>query len=29
MPRAYGAFVQEQRRLSLKQADERRLWRAN
>lgn len=29
MPRAYGAFVQEQRRLGLKQADERRLWRAN
>ena len=29
MPRAYGAFVQEQRRLSLKQADERRLWRSN
>ena len=29
MPKAYGAFVQEQRRLSLKQADERRLWRGN
>jgi DNA polymerase III subunit epsilon len=28
VPRAYGAFVQEQRRLSLAQADERRLkWR--
>ncbi len=29
MPRAYGAFIQEQRRLALKQADERRLWRSN
>lgn len=29
MPRAYGGFVQEQRRLALKQADERRLWRGN
>lgn len=27
MPKAYGAFVQEQRRLALKQADERRMWR--
>lgn len=27
MPRAYGAFVQEQRRFALQQADARRLWR--
>ena len=27
VPRAYGALVQEQRRLSLSQADERRMWR--
>lgn len=29
IPRAYGELVQEQRRLALKQADERRLWRGN
>lgn len=28
MPRAYGAMVQEQRRLSQKQADARRMWRS-
>ena len=28
MPRAYGAMVQEQRRLSQKQADARRQWRS-
>jgi DNA polymerase-3 subunit epsilon len=28
VPRAYGAFVQEQRRLALAQADERRRWQA-
>jgi DNA polymerase III subunit epsilon len=28
IPRAYGAFVQEQRRLSQAQADQRRLWRS-
>lgn len=27
VPRAYGAFVQEQRRLAMLQADERRMWR--
>jgi DNA polymerase III subunit epsilon len=27
VPRVYGAFVQEQRRLSLLQSDERRMWR--
>ena len=27
MPRGYGAFVQEQRRFALQQADARRLWR--
>lgn len=27
VPRAYGAFVQEQRRLSQAQADQRRMWR--
>ena len=27
MPRAYGALVQEQRRLSQAQADQRRMWR--
>ncbi|MFO0665237.1 MAG: 3'-5' exonuclease [Polyangiaceae bacterium] len=27
IPRAYGAFVQEQRRYALQQADARRLWR--
>ncbi|CAN5768331.1 hypothetical protein BH09MYX1_BH09MYX1_40370 [soil metagenome] len=27
VPRTYGALVQEQRRLSLAQADERRMWR--
>ncbi|NOU33255.1 MAG: 3'-5' exonuclease [Polyangiaceae bacterium] len=27
VPRAYGAFVQEQRRISYLQADERRMWR--
>lgn len=27
VPRAYGALVQEQRRLGLAQADERRMWR--
>ncbi len=27
VPRGYGALVQEQRRLSLSQADERRMWR--
>jgi DNA polymerase III subunit epsilon len=27
IPRAYGAFVQEQRRLSQAQADQRRMWR--
>ncbi len=27
VPHVYGAFVQEQRRLSLMQADERRMWR--
>jgi DNA polymerase-3 subunit epsilon len=29
VPRPYGAFVQEQRRLGLAQADERRQWRNN
>lgn len=28
VPRSYGALVQEQRRLALAQADERRLWRS-
>ncbi|MDB5219354.1 MAG: polymerase alpha subunit, partial [Myxococcaceae bacterium] len=28
IPRAYGAMVQEQRRLSQKQADARRMWRS-
>jgi DNA polymerase-3 subunit epsilon len=28
MPRAYGAFIQEQRRLALLHADERRRWRS-
>jgi len=28
VPRGYGAFVQEQRRLSLLQSDERRMWRS-
>ncbi|RYG72573.1 3'-5' exonuclease, partial [bacterium] len=28
VPRAYGAFVQEQRRLSQAQADERRRWKS-
>ena len=28
MPRAYGAMLQEQRRLSQKQADARRMWRS-
>ncbi len=28
VPRTYGAFVQEQRRLSLLQSDERRMWRS-
>jgi DNA polymerase III subunit epsilon len=28
VPRAYGAFVQEQRRLSQAQADQRRMWRS-
>jgi DNA polymerase III subunit epsilon len=27
VPRSYGAFLQEQRRLALAQADERRMWR--
>ena len=27
VPRAYGALVQEQRRLAFAQADERRMWR--
>lgn len=27
VPRAYGAFVQEQRRLAMLQADQRRMWR--
>jgi DNA polymerase III subunit epsilon len=27
VPRAYGAFIQEQRRLSMMQADQRRMWR--
>ncbi len=28
VPKPYGAFIQEQRRLSLAQADERRMWRS-
>jgi DNA polymerase-3 subunit epsilon len=28
IPRPYGAFVQEQRRLAQSQADERRRWRS-
>jgi DNA polymerase-3 subunit epsilon len=28
IPRAYGAFIQEQRRIAYLQADERRMWRS-